>query len=500
MSTGTPKIGFSSLLGGGLFVTTIVTAAVGLESHGHSQIVFRSFVRDVVFYAIAVMYLGFVIHDGMVYFSEALGFLGIYVVFVGVVFVQRQEGFAPPTPELRSPPEARGRPVLRTKLSSGSSIGPIDEERQSVDEELPLLMDLGITAYRQHRKYSAPTPKSSSSSMGVPKRSISLDHLRTLTFNETISRPVVFGLTARRWTRLYHHLDHIEEESSIEEEVRSYSDTDDSSMPWYRWMLLIEEWMIFLLAMFHQFLVYPIDVVLTIARRLTVPLVDIETWNIVFAVLNPPCICFMLCLDFGYAWTNWQMWLIVGLVGLLGSLLVGYTADPMTPPTGVALVIYLLVAFVMSIIWIMNIANEVLSLLEALGHLLGISDSILGITVLAWGNSIGDLVSDVSISRDGFPAMALAGCFAGPLFNLLVGLGLSLTLVTYKGTPVSLGGAPSTLVDVGFGFLLISLSLNLIVAGICRQEYSKPLCYTLIGLYLVFMITVFVVGSTTTIK
>jgi solute carrier family 24 (sodium/potassium/calcium exchanger), member 6 len=43
--------------------------------------------------------------------------------------------------------------------------------------------------------------------------------------------------------------------------------------------------------------------------------------------------------------------------------------------------------------------------------------------VLAWGNSSGDLVTNLAVSRAGYPNMALAGCFGGPLFNLLIGLG-----------------------------------------------------------------------------
>lgn len=46
---------------------------------------------------------------------------------------------------------------------------------------------------------------------------------------------------------------------------------------------------------------------------------------------------------------------------------------------------------------------------------------LLGGTVLAWGNCVGDLVADTSMARDGYPAMAVAACFASPLFSLAVG-------------------------------------------------------------------------------
>ena len=57
----------------------------------------------------------------------------------------------------------------------------------------------------------------------------------------------------------------------------------------------------------------------------------------------------------------------------------------------------------------------------------GINPSFLGLTLLAMGNSIGDLVADLAVSRLGFGELAITGCFAGPLFNILLGMGISLT-------------------------------------------------------------------------
>eukprot|EP00054_Salpingoeca_dolichothecata_P026520 m.190065 g.190065 ORF g.190065 m.190065 type:complete len:68 (+) comp25681_c0_seq11:19-222(+) len=47
------------------------------------------------------------------------------------------------------------------------------------------------------------------------------------------------------------------------------------------------------------------------------------------------------------------------------------------------------VGFIVSVIWIYIVANEIVNLLQTLGRLVGIGDAILGLTVLAWGNSIG---------------------------------------------------------------------------------------------------------------
>lgn len=83
-----------------------------------------------------------------------------------------------------------------------------------------------------------------------------------------------------------------------------------------------------------------------------------------------------------------------------------------------------LLGFLVAISWIATIATEVVSLLKTLGVILDISDSLLGLTVFAVGNSLGDLVADITVARLGYPVMALSACFGGPMLNILLGIGL----------------------------------------------------------------------------
>ena len=87
------------------------------------------------------------------------------------------------------------------------------------------------------------------------------------------------------------------------------------------------------------------------------------------------------------------------------------------------------------------IANELVSLLKAFGVMFGLSDAILGLTVLAWGNSIGDMIADTSMAKRGAPRVGYSACFGGPLFNLLIGIGLPFTIQILQGggKTISLG-------------------------------------------------------------
>ncbi|KAK4196376.1 Sodium/calcium exchanger protein-domain-containing protein [Triangularia verruculosa] len=111
--------------------------------------------------------------------------------------------------------------------------------------------------------------------------------------------------------------------------------------------------------------------------------------------------------------------LVVSLC-LLGALLL--TTSPDSKPKYHFLLCFL--GFVISVAWISTIAGEVVGVMKAFGVILDISEAILGLTVFAVGNSLGDLVADVTVARLGYPVMALAACFGGPMLNILLGIGI----------------------------------------------------------------------------
>ena len=64
-------------------------------------------------------------------------------------------------------------------------------------------------------------------------------------------------------------------------------------------------------------------------------------------------------------------------------------------------------------LWIGVTANEVVGLLSSLGVFWNIPSTIMGLTFLAWANSIGDLVADVSLSRIGKARTAVSFLYPG---------------------------------------------------------------------------------------
>ena len=78
---------------------------------------------------------------------------------------------------------------------------------------------------------------------------------------------------------------------------------------------------------------------------------------------------------------------------------------------------YALGSFIGSIVVIYTVAQEVVSVLNALGMISDLTDSMLGLSILAWGNSIGDLFSNIALAKQGYQQMAFAACFGGPMFS-----------------------------------------------------------------------------------
>ena len=87
---------------------------------------------------------------------------------------------------------------------------------------------------------------------------------------------------------------------------------------------------------------------------------------------------------------------------------------------------------IMSLVWIWFTANILISLLMTIANLMNINESFLGMTILTYGNSVSDLMLNLSLVKLGYGEMALSGSISGPLFNLLIGLGIPLLKLNIK--------------------------------------------------------------------
>lgn len=145
-------------------------------------------------------------------------------------------------------------------------------------------------------------------------------------------------------------------------------------------------------------------------------------------------------------------------------------------------IILSILGFIISILWISTIAAELIAIIKFFAVLLDLSDVILGITVFAIGNSLGDFISNFTIAKMGYPIMALSACFGGPMLNILLGIGGSALYVipnTGENIKVDFSG---TLIVTG-ATLVINLVALLIVVPMHRWEMNRQIGMGMIGLW-----------------
>jgi sodium/potassium/calcium exchanger 6 len=146
--------------------------------------------------------------------------------------------------------------------------------------------------------------------------------------------------------------------------------------------------------------------------------------------------------------------------------------------------------FILAATWIDFIADHLVSLLDFLGIVCRIPGSIMGLTILAWGNSMGDLSANMTMARKGLANMAITACFAGPVFNILVGLGLGFSSLSAKTGEAEKEVQLSPSVLTGFIFIVLN-TLMVIVSGvfIMKGFIPKQFGYLAVGLYLIYVAT-----------
>ncbi|KAI0303818.1 Sodium/calcium exchanger protein-domain-containing protein [Multifurca ochricompacta] len=147
----------------------------------------------------------------------------------------------------------------------------------------------------------------------------------------------------------------------------------------------------------------------------------------------------------GATYARWFL-LAVGLAGLAAGIYVAFSANKGDHRGW--LLARCSMGFLVAMVWIMAIADEVVNVLQTFGFIFGLSDAIIGLTIFAAGNSIADLVANMSVAVFA-PIMGFSACFGGPMLNILFGVGISGSYVIHQtAEPYRLDFSNTLLVSV----------------------------------------------------
>jgi len=140
----------------------------------------------------------------------------------------------------------------------------------------------------------------------------------------------------------------------------------------------------------------------------------------------------------------------------------------------------------------------VVALIETLGFMLGLSTSLLGLTLIAWGNSAGDMIANTTVAKGGEEGdckkgakMALAACFGSPLLMNLIGTGgaLSAHMIVNGGAPVE--AFISQNCRIAYLFLSVAITSHIIIfpwSGYAPPRRYAFYLFSLYGFFILFIL------------
>lgn len=454
MGSGTGDVGLNSVLGGATFVTSVVMGSVSLviarkESETLLRIDKFSFLRDVSFLLVTLAALLVILLVGKVSLWGAMAYTSIYLVYGVTVAVLE----------------------LRKSSRKGPSWQSMEPLLSDKDFDMPLLPPIDP-------KFSGREAPTHYDGDGL---SVDPDLAQGFSAAARGGTAVDTSLPQWKWAphvAIYSHQGSMRKGKRATRPLWGWSEEESQESAWYTPRGLC---------------FYLMEWPLSLPRRLTIPIVEEDRWSKNYAVASTALAPLLLALvwegeDSLLINRSWQVLLTATFVGAALSLTAYFTLTTEHPPRRF-LFPWVFGGFVMSIVWFYIIANELVGALVALGVVLDMDAAILGLTVLAWGNSLGDLVSNLVLANHGGDGVqiAVSGCYAGPMFNTLVGLGASFLLASWKAYPASYSIPNDPSVYYTLGFLITGLLWALWNLPRSSMQPSRLLGIGLLVLYLSFL-------------
>uniref|UniRef100_A0A1I7UHF0 Na_Ca_ex domain-containing protein n=1 Tax=Caenorhabditis tropicalis TaxID=1561998 RepID=A0A1I7UHF0_9PELO len=507
LSSPTPKadLALGELFGGGLFVTTMVVSTIILTSPFDVEVF--STIRDLLFYLAALSFLGFCfIFYNRVTLWMPLTFLGMYLLYVLTVFgaqavhnrkrkaLQKENS----TKSVKSQMSRRSRKSIHS-VAPMPVIPEIEVQEQGAPFPEISVVTGAIDKLKDHMAEKAQTSRrytkrasflmngdGNVNHLHPYAKHIGLSRRESELSNEDEEFVVIHGHVFQGHEARSRAASLVPEPMKISswqskdvltdliEHLDPRPDADD----WEEMNII------------SKFMAY-INVAPNFLFKLTIPLNE-QSWSKPLTLIHSfTCPAFLLFslqfflrAPFSGSPGLWLYGLAVSIV--IALLLIFFTELGVQPKYYKE--VYSYAGFIMSIAWIYLISSEVVNVVTMLGVVSRVSHEVLGLTILAWSNSIGDLIADVSVVKQGYPRMAMAAAIGGPLFNLLMGFGLPFTIAKLQGKYISMTINPTYRLLILF--LAISLLATLIGIPVQKFRLQRPHAAVLISIYVAFIIFV----------
>ncbi|XP_052102185.1 sodium/potassium/calcium exchanger 1-like [Mytilus californianus] len=147
---------------------------------------------------------------------------------------------------------------------------------------------------------------------------------------------------------------------------------------------------------------------------------------------------------------------------------------------------WFIITFFGSILWIAIYSYLMLWWAATVGKTIGIQDEIMGLTIIAAGTSIPDLITSVIVAKKGFGDMAVSSSVGSNIFDITVGLPIPwLIYLAINGGSVDVN---SNGLVCSIFLLFVMLITVIATIAISKWKMSKPLGASMLVLYIVFVV------------
>ncbi|RXN30134.1 sodium potassium calcium exchanger 2 isoform X1 [Labeo rohita] len=145
------------------------------------------------------------------------------------------------------------------------------------------------------------------------------------------------------------------------------------------------------------------------------------------------------------------------------------------------------VTFLGAICWIAGFSYLMVWWAHQVGETIGITEEIMGLTILAAGTSIPDLITSVIVARKGLGDMAVSSSVGSNIFDITVGLPFPWLLfsIVNSMSPVRVS---SNGLFCAIVLLFLMLLFVIISIAACKWKMSKLLGFIMFLLYIVFLV------------
>lgn len=151
------------------------------------------------------------------------------------------------------------------------------------------------------------------------------------------------------------------------------------------------------------------------------------------------------------------------------------------------------VSFANSIVWIGVICWGMVECAVHLGEMLGISATVMGLTVLSAGTSVPDAISSIVVAQRGMGDMAVSNALGSNVFDILLGLGFPYFLAALTQDADDIddntdGAVKMCTEDIAVYILCLALVLVCVIGTFAAFKFQlhPQLGYILCGLYVIF--------------